>query len=133
MATIQGLLKMTPQCVGRLAVDDSKPKYWFTWGNEIKIEPVPDGAYKLALYISDFPAAELTSDTDEPSYLPNEFHECIVYFACYSFLIKRKKWDLASYYYNRYLSSLEKRFKIYMDRKTESRSPKHLPNAVRRN
>lgn len=132
MATIQGLIKISPSNRGRIPIDDSSPKAWFTWGDEIVVEPVPDDNYKLALYVSDFPESELTLDSDVPSSLPLEFHECIALFSCYSLLLKRKKWGMAVYYYNRYLSSLEKKYRIYINRKAERREQKQLPFPIRR-
>lgn len=132
MSTIQGLIKINPSMLGRVQIDDYSPRFWFTWGDKIIIDPIPDGNYKLALYVSDFPTTELMSDSDELSYIPHEFHECVVYFACYALLVKRKKWNLAKIYYNRYLHSLETRYKIYMDRKSEGRKLQQLPETVRR-
>lgn len=128
-----GLLKINPQIRGRVSIDDNKPKCWFPWGSKIVIEPVPDDAYPLDLYVSDYPTTELTSDTDIPSCLPLEFHECIIPFSCYCVLFRMKKWGLASYYYNRYLNSVETRYKIYMDRKAEDKKLKRMPDRVRRN
>lgn len=124
--TIRGLIKINPQDRGRTPVDDCVPKAWYPWGKEVVIEPVPDDKYPLALYISDYPVSELTADTDIPSSLPLEFHECIVFFSCYTLLMKRKKWDSARYFYNRYLSSLELKYKIYMERKAEEVRTKQM-------
>ena len=127
MSNLKGLIKILPTTIGHVAIDDSVPKCWFAWGNEIKIEPVPDTVYRLSLYVSDFPQTVLSADADEPDSIPKEFHECIVFFACYGILMKRKKWSLAEVYYNKYLSSLETKYRIYMDRKAEDRLLKHIP------
>lgn len=120
----KGLLRVNPNVVGRAALDNYIPTRYFPWGNEIKLDPVPDDEYTINLYISDFPSTALSSDTDELSALPEEFHECSVYFSCYVLCVKMKKWATAKDFYNKYIDSLEKKYKIYMDRKSETRKEK---------
>jgi hypothetical protein len=54
----EGLLKIRPQMVGSLS--SGAPKYWFSWGQYVVIDPVPDQVYALTLYIADYPSAQLT-------------------------------------------------------------------------
>ncbi|MFH1147971.1 MAG: hypothetical protein V1736_09740 [Pseudomonadota bacterium] len=117
-----GLLKILPTNVGHIAIDGTAPQYWFQWGNNIVIEPVPDAAYSLTLSISDYPTAELTLTTEYPTSLPDEFHPCVVDFACYVLSMRLKKWGQASRFYNLYINNLKKRRKEYIDRKVERRS-----------
>lgn len=49
-----------PLKLGYYPKKGTAPQYWYESGNEIGIEPVPDGIYSLRLYVAD--VAKLTSD-----------------------------------------------------------------------
>ena len=118
----RGLLKILPTIAGYANISGNSPQYWFQWGQYIVIEPVPDAAYSLTLSVSDYPTAELTLDTEYSTSLPDEFHPCIVDFACYVLSLRLCRWDQAAKYYNLYIQNLKKRKKDYIDRKAEKRA-----------
>ncbi|MFH1230614.1 MAG: hypothetical protein V1709_03870 [Planctomycetota bacterium] len=115
---VSGIPKISMQMIGRLSIVGSNPQFWSQWGNNIIIDPIPDGEYPLTVFISDYPETELTN---EPSFLPKEFQQCVVMFACYSLSIKLKKWKQSLRYYNIYIRNLKKYKKEYMDRRVENR------------
>ncbi|HLA29317.1 MAG: Fibronectin, type III domain protein [Parcubacteria group bacterium GW2011_GWF1_40_6] len=125
----RALLKIRPENCGHITINDNSPQYWFQHGDNIVIEPVPDAVYALKLYVSDFPDAALT--TGEPDSLPDEFHSCIVDFACYALSMKLKKWKQAAKYYNIYVKNLTQRRKDYIDRKAEKRAIHQIPNNIK--
>ena len=49
------LTKIDPLRAGHYPVNGTAPQYWYEFGAAIGIEPVPDGAYKLRLYVADLP------------------------------------------------------------------------------
>lgn len=55
------LRKIEPHQVGLKALKGTAPQYWYEVGNTIGIEPVPDAAYNLRLYVSDMPKILLAS------------------------------------------------------------------------
>jgi hypothetical protein len=123
----QGLLKVIPTVLGYAPIEDNYPGYWYPWGNYVILEPVPDGVYSLNVFSSGVPGTELTLSTDYPTGLPEEFHPCIVDFACYVLSFKLKKWQQAARFYNIYIKNLNARKKEYMDRKAERRNVHSLP------
>ena len=62
-----------------------------------------------------------------PSSLPDEFHSCVVDFACYVLLLRLRKWGQAARFYNLYINNLKKRRNDYIKRKTDQRSLHSLP------
>jgi len=124
------LLRVRPETCGHISIKDNSPQYWFQHGNNIVIEPVPDDAYSLKLFVSDYPSEVLALDADVPDDLPDEFHSCVVDFACYVLSMKLKKWKQASKYYNDYINNLKMRRKEYIQRKAEKKSIHNLPTNV---
>lgn len=49
------LTKIDPLRVGHYPTNGTAPQYWYEFGANIGIDPVPDGAYNLRLYIADLP------------------------------------------------------------------------------
>ncbi len=128
-----GLLKIPPTVMGRAMINDYVPQYWFPWGDNVIIDPPPDADsdYRLLLFMADYPRRELTQFYDSPDELPEEFHPCIVDFACYALSLKLKKWKHAAKFYNIYIEGLKKRKKDYIDRKAEKRAIHHIPDKVK--
>lgn len=127
---IKTLLKVRPETFGHIAIKDYTPQYWCQWGDKVLVEPVPDAAYSLKLYTSDYPTTQLTATTDYPTSLPGEFQPCIVDFACYAIALNLRKWGKASLYYNRYITNLKKRRNNYINRKVDQRRIRSIPNKV---
>jgi len=67
-----------------------EPRCWFPWGANIEIEPVPDIAYNLNLYLSIAPSGEMALATDVP-HIPSGFTHLLPMFAAsYGFLKSNK-------------------------------------------
>jgi hypothetical protein len=49
------LVKIDPLRVGNYPLNGTAPQYWYEFGGSIGIDPVPDGVYKLRLYVADIP------------------------------------------------------------------------------
>lgn len=124
------MLKVSPTALGRISINNYIPMYWFQWGNYVVIEPVPDAVYSLKLFISDYPTPELTATTDYPASLPDEFHPCIIDYACYLLSLRMKKWKKAAKYYNLYIKNLKQRKKDYMDRQADRQKLHSMPDRV---
>ncbi len=125
--------KVDPRNVGHRTLNsDDEPQSWFPWGEgKILIEPISDEyQYYLTHYYADYPSAAMSADTDTPSDLPDEFHECLTDYALYAVCLKLKRWNQAAIHYNRYIVNLKKRYREYMIRKAESRNLRRLPRKV---
>jgi hypothetical protein len=147
----QALVKVTPESFGVVPLKGDAPQFWFQWGQYVVLDPVPDKAYQLKLYVSDYPlegmerdliiftdtSAQVFLDTgrewqredmnDYPSDMPAEFHECIADFALYALSVRLKKWGQVSYHYNNYIANLSTRKTEYINRKAEARGDRWLP------
>jgi hypothetical protein len=55
------LTKIDPLRVGHYPVNGTTPQYWYEFGSNIGIEPVPDSVYKLRLYVADLPKMQYTT------------------------------------------------------------------------
>lgn len=55
------LAKIDPLKVGRIALNGTAPQFWYEIGNNIGIEPIPDGVYSLRLYCADYPHLQQTT------------------------------------------------------------------------
>jgi hypothetical protein len=119
----KGLMCILPQVVGNAPVNGNAPQYWFQWGKYIAVEPIPDAAtYDLAVYYAGYPISALSIDTDLPSSLPVEFHECIYLFALAFASMKLKKWADVGNYYNQYISSVQRKKNEYIIKSSDMRS-----------
>jgi hypothetical protein len=49
------LAKISPLQAGHYPTSGTAPQYWFEFGANIGIDPIPDGAYNLRLYVADLP------------------------------------------------------------------------------
>lgn len=49
------LTKIDPLRLGHYPVNGTTPQYWYEFGSTIGIEPLPDTAYNLRLYVADLP------------------------------------------------------------------------------
>ena len=49
------LTKIDPLRAGHYPTNGTAPQYWYEFGSNIGIDPVPDGVYKLRFYVADLP------------------------------------------------------------------------------
>lgn len=126
-----GLLGVLPQIVGRKLFDVNTPQYWFQWGDNLIIEPVPDVAtYDLAVYASCYPSAVMSADGDLPASIPPEFHECVYLFALAFAALKLKRWADAAGAYNRYITDVQRKRAEYVMKYPDGRIAHELPGNV---
>jgi hypothetical protein len=59
------LIKINPVQTGHNKYDGPYPQFWFEWGNNIGIDPIPPGVYAMNLYIADTPTA-LSGESSTP-------------------------------------------------------------------
>ena len=125
--TKKGLIKITPNMVGHVALNGVVPQYWYQWGKQIGIEPVPTTTYNLSVSVIDFPAGEMASDTDEPE-VPASFQTILTYYAVYKALLRSGKYASSAAVYKEYLYSLSEARKAYIDTIPDGYSDFHVPS-----
>lgn len=133
-----GMMCVLPQTIGSVAgtlVNTTNgtgaPQRWFQWGEYLVIDPVPDVAtYDLAVYAACYPAAIMSSDSDTPSSLPVEFHECVYLFTLAYAALKLKRWADAANAYNRYIAEVQRKRGEYVMKQPDSRLARVLPDTV---
>ena len=108
------LVKITPNMVGHVTLNGSAPQYWYQWGKQIGIEPVPNAAYNLSVSVIDFPAGEMTSDADEPD-VPASFQTILAYYTVYKALLRSGKYSSSAMMYKQYLHALSETKNTYVD------------------
>lgn len=127
----EGMLCALPQTVGHLAINTSVPQYWFQWGQNLVVEPLPDAAtYDLAIYASCVPTPALSTGTDTLDDLPVEFHECVYLFALAFAALKLKRWADAAKAYNRYIMDVQRKRAEFISKYAEGRFTHELPDNV---
>ena len=55
------LTKIDPLRVGHYPTNGTAPQYWYEFGSTIGIDPLPDAAYNLRLYVADIPKIQNTT------------------------------------------------------------------------
>lgn len=92
---------VTPSMVGHVFVglQNGEPEYWFEEDDDIGIEPLPNDAYPLRLYVADYPTADLSVNTQVPE-VPPAFRQIIVWYAVYMALVKDKKFSIAIFIFS---------------------------------
>ncbi len=78
--TRKSLIKISPLEVGHNTFDGVTPQFWFEDGSNVGIDPIPDTTYNLSLYISDYPTADLSVNTEIPC-IPPAFRSLITPYA----------------------------------------------------
>ncbi len=129
-----GICCINPQFVGTTKLQESvtHPQFYFAWGNCMYVEPVPQEKYLIRLFTAQYPDDALVAPTDVCSDLPEDFRECIVYFACYVLSMKYRKWQEMVFFYNRYISVLQQRRQELRARQmVEHYDTKKMPVKVR--
>jgi len=121
-----GLVKIIPKQLGHLNLNTTIPQYWFPWAKKIGIEPLPDAAYDLNVYVASLPTIEMSADTDEPQ-IPDEFQELIIQYAIWKALCKDGLFQGVADIYNDYIYRLqfirENIIRRYSDNKYEFKIP----------
>lgn len=56
----QMLTRIDPLRAGHYPTNGTAPQYWYEFGTNIGIDPVPDAAYKLRLYVADLPKMQFS-------------------------------------------------------------------------
>jgi len=124
-----GLLKIIPKQLGHLNLNGTHPQYWFPWGKTIAIEPLPDAAYNLKVYVASLPTIEMSETTDEPQ-IPVSLHYLVIKYAYCRALMKDGLLKNAGFVYANYVYDLENiRSSIvekYQDRKSEYKLPDRI-------
>lgn len=125
LSNIYGLIEIKPQLLGHVPICLNHPQYYFTWGNYIIIEPLPDDAYMIDVYVADYPDEQLTSGTDVPS-IDVKYHKNICLFAAYALSLKMRRWKAAITLYKEYILSLK-----YINRLAGRRILTEIPEGIK--
>lgn len=115
------LLPIHPACLGRIPAAGGWPQYFFQWGHDLIIEPVPSADLLLKLFVADLPAAAMIPGGQAPDDLPAEFLPSVMEFALVQICIKLRRWRTAAAIYGRYLANLARRRRQYLIRKAEDK------------
>jgi hypothetical protein len=138
-----GLLQVLPTAMGK---DESgPPKRWAQWGQYVLLDPIPDAAYALTLYVAVDAGNELSGwdvvysadfvDTEDVLWvrntygspdIPPEFHPCVVDFACAMLSMKMRRWYDAAGFFNDYMAGLISRREEYILHKKELRKDRSI-------
>ncbi len=125
------LLPVTPEAFNSYPYAGTHPQVWFPWGGFIVIGPVPDvAAYSLNVYAACYPAAAMSADTDTPSDLPAEFHECVEMFVEAFGCLKLRRWGDFAAAYNRYVGEVQARKFEYVLSHPDPRQAGAVPDIV---
>lgn len=122
-----GLRECTLKQIGHLNYNGATPQYWARWGQYVVLDPLPGATtYTLYLYISDYPSIEMSEDTDEPQ-IPAAFHESIVHYALYRYLLRDRKFSMVAPAYANYISGIQllkdRIVKKRIDKRSELKTP----------
>lgn len=101
-----GLQRITPRMVGYIPVNGATPQYWFQWGKNIYIEPIPAAVYALSVTIADYPAGEMSADTDEPE-IPSAFQPLLVLGAAWRLLLRDGKFSSSAQLYKNTINGMQ--------------------------
>lgn len=101
------------------SVTSSAPRYWYRYGNEIKVFPSPDLAYTVTLYYIKKPT-ELSNDADVPE-VPSNFEELLVLGATYRVHEVKDNYDKAAITERRYIEALDQMVNRYSKRQARVR------------
>ena len=102
----KGLYRITPRMVGYVPVNGVTPQYWFQWDKNIYIEPLPNAVYALSVTIADYPAGEMTADTDEPE-IPTAFQPLLVIGAAWRLLLRDGKFSSSAQLYKNTINGIQ--------------------------
>lgn len=124
-------IRVTPHNLGHVSLRDLvTPQYWFQWGQNIVIEPIPYEVYTLNVYVSKSPSDQMSTDTHVPQ-IPLEFQECIVPYVVFMGKMKERKYKDAGMKYQEYLIILQGLIDRYIRRKPARIADIRLPDLIR--
>jgi hypothetical protein len=128
---LAGLIRIAPSMCGRVPLDGRGPQYWFSWGLNLCIEPIPAEATWLRLYIARYPQAALEPVANQtPIDLPESFHGCLADFAIYTLAISLRRWNLMATHYNRYIIGIQRRHWGYIHKRPDGEKDRRIPARV---
>jgi hypothetical protein len=126
-----GALCVFPQVFGHDQIDGYSPQFWFQWNTFLVLEPPPDvSTYDLEIYAACYPAAAMSADGDTPTNLPLEFHEDVLTYTLAYVCLKLKRWAEFAMFYNRYISSVQRKRHEYIVKQTDGFLLTRLPSTV---
>lgn len=130
---VNGIQQIQPTTIGYVDDNDSTPQYWFQWGDNLVIEPIPNvGTYDINVYAACYPDEAMSLDADTPHDLPESFHECIPKFAKAFVCLKLKRWGNAVANYNEYILNVQRKRLEYIEKIAETKKDKIIPETVTR-
>lgn len=95
-----------PDATDTTAYSNNLPRYWYKFGNTIRVFPSPDQDYAATLLYLKEPTA-LSADADVPE-IPSEFEELLVLGATYRVFQTKDNYDKAGIIENKYTELLQK-------------------------
>lgn len=102
----KGLLKIKPKQIGKFPFNGTSPQYWFEMGNTtVNMDPIPDATYALNGYVVDYPAVEMSANTDIPE-IPPEFRPLTILYCVAMGLEKSKRYGAAAQVWGMYKNDL---------------------------
>lgn len=127
--TIIGLQAISPKSMGHVSTTANTPQFWFQWGGNIVLEPIPDAAYTLNVYTCKSPDYEMYDSTDEPM-IPVEFHNLIILYVMSQAYFKVGKYSMSGNLYIQYVAELQNLINTYQKRVPDSYRDLKVPNMV---
>jgi hypothetical protein len=73
----RGMTNIASPFLGRTPIPDNEPANWFSYRDNIYIEPTPTTTYSINAYISDYPSSEMSGYGDIPQ-IPPSFRPLII-------------------------------------------------------
>lgn len=100
----RSLIQSDPLKVGHLPMDGVAPQYWWISKGLFGIDPVPDIAYNLDVYINDV-IADFATDATACA-LPMAFRPLLIWYACYRAYQQEQNYGAAGMYHQIYQSEM---------------------------
>ena len=124
-----GLQRIPPKAVGHATVDGITPQFWFQWGDNIIIEPMPTVAYTLWAYVAQWPDYEMSDDADQP-FIPTEFQTLLSVFGLFHAYLKVKKFGTSGLNYQKY-TAVAKVLARSLKREKDLEADLQIPDVVK--
>jgi hypothetical protein len=101
------LQHMSPAQMGRTRTEGTTPKFFFQWGTSVHVEPTQPAAPvgSLNLYIDDYPEAEMSAATENPS-VPADYNDLIVLYGQVMAALKDRQYGRAMTLYYQYRTEI---------------------------
>lgn len=124
-------MRITPHHLGHISKrDEIVPQYWFQWGQNIVIEPLPTDTYNLNVYVSSSPTSVFTSGTADSTTpeIPVEFQDAIIPYSVCMGKIKARRYEDAAYKYAEYISLVQRLIDNFIRRTSARFTDIRLPD-----